>query len=112
MRAIGIYLYGMSFTVGHVLSFFGSDLIYWINYNVIHSYNGPFVFLPAIAIHLWLPLFALAIIIVRLLTYFGMAVQWMQRFIKQGRIHPLDAAGYVAAAIVFIAACIFRLVLV
>jgi hypothetical protein len=36
------------------------------------------------------------------LDVLSQATLWMQWFIKQGRHHPLDAVGYVAAVIVFV----------
>jgi hypothetical protein len=64
--------------------------------------------LPALIIHLWLPLFAVALLSAKLLNWFARVSQWMQWFIKQGRDHPLDAVGYAAALIVFVTVAIFR----
>ena len=57
--------------------------------------------IPAIAVHFWLPLFALGVLFVRATSSFLWAAGRMQWFLKQGRHHPLRAIGCVAAVIVF-----------
>jgi hypothetical protein len=56
---------------------------------------------PAFIIHLWLPLFALSSLAVRLVFWIFRAVEWAQWFLKQGDAHPLKAIGLVATIIVF-----------
>jgi hypothetical protein len=56
---------------------------------------------PAFVIHLWLPLFALSLVVVKLLYLIFRAVEWAQWFLKQGDAHPLKAIGIVATIIVF-----------
>lgn len=56
----------------------------------------PFLYLmmaPAFVIHLWLPLFALSSLAVRLVFWSFRAVEWAQWFLKQGDAHPLKAIG-------------------
>jgi hypothetical protein len=57
---------------------------------------------PALAVFTWLPLFALGIVVVRLLTPLSWIVGRTQWFLKEGKEHPLKAIGYVAAVVVFI----------
>jgi hypothetical protein len=57
---------------------------------------------PALAVFVWLPLFALGIVVARLLTPLSWIVLRTQWFLKEGKEHPLKAIGYVAAVIVFI----------
>ncbi|MEZ2142645.1 hypothetical protein AAE026_10075 [Bradyrhizobium sp. DN5] len=57
---------------------------------------------PAMAVFVWLPLFALGILIVRLLTPLTWIVGRTQWFLKEGKEHPLKAIGYVAAVVVFV----------
>jgi hypothetical protein len=76
-----------------------SDFLF--NVEVIISWSWWTVSLPAFAVHLWLPLFALAIALTQLLGWFFKVVGWMQWFIKQGRNHPFEAVGLVASGIVF-----------
>jgi hypothetical protein len=59
------------------------------------------VLTPAIIIHLWLPLFALSSLLVKLLYLIFRAVEKAQWFLKQGDAHPLKAIGIVATIIVF-----------
>jgi hypothetical protein len=55
----------------------------------------------AFIIHLWLPLFALSSLAVRLVYLILRAVEWAQWFLKQGDAHPFKAIGIVATIIVF-----------
>jgi hypothetical protein len=57
---------------------------------------------PATAVFAWLPLFALGILIARLLTPLSWIVGKAQWFLKEGKEHPLRAIGYVAAVVVFL----------
>jgi hypothetical protein len=56
---------------------------------------------PAFIIHLWLPLFAISSLFVKLVYLIFRAVEWAQWFLKQGDAHPLRAIGIVATIIVF-----------
>jgi hypothetical protein len=64
--------------------------------------------LAAFAVHLWLPLLVLCIGLLKALNYFRKAVGWTQWFVKGGKQHPLDAVGYVAAVLVFIATVVLQ----
>jgi hypothetical protein len=61
-----------------------------------------FLVWPALAVFVWLPLFALGILIARLLTPLSWIVGRTQWFLKEGKEHPLKAIGYVAAVVVFL----------
>jgi hypothetical protein len=61
-----------------------------------------------ISVHLWLPIMALSLVASKVLIYVTQATQWTQWFIKQGRDHPFDALGYVAALIVFVGTLVFQ----
>jgi hypothetical protein len=65
---------------------------------------------PALAVHLWLPLLALAIGLAQLFGYFSKAVGWMQWFLKQGQHHPFQAVGLMASVIVFVSSVIIQYV--
>jgi hypothetical protein len=56
----------------------------------------------AMAVFVWLPLFALGILAARLLTPLSTIVGRTQWFLKEGKEHPLKAIGYVAAVVVFL----------
>ena len=73
------------------------------------SYDGAFA-LPAIAVHLWLPLFGFGLLCVRGLNYLMWATGKMQWFLKRGNDHPLDAVGCVLGALVFVGTGILQLV--
>jgi hypothetical protein len=55
----------------------------------------------ALVVFVWLPLFALGILIARFLTPLSWIVGRTQWFLKEGKEHPLKAIGYIAAVIVF-----------
>jgi hypothetical protein len=55
----------------------------------------------AFIIHLWLPLFALSSLFVKLVFWIFRAVEKAQWFLKQGDAHPFRAIGIVATIIVF-----------
>jgi len=57
---------------------------------------------PALAVFVWLPLFAVGILTARLLTPLSWMVGRAQWFLKEGKEHPLKAIGYVAAVVVFL----------
>jgi hypothetical protein len=65
---------------------------------------------PALAVFVWLPLFALGIVAARLLTPLSWIVGRTQWFLKEGKEHPLKANGYVASVVVFIGTVAGRVV--
>ena len=82
--------------------YFVDGTLWWV--NAIHdpSSTSRFLIFPAIAVHLWLPLFALSVILMQALNYIRQITNRVQWFLKRGQQHPLRALGYVAASIVFI----------
>jgi hypothetical protein len=64
--------------------------------------------LPALAVFAWLPLLALGIVIVRLLTPLSKIVGGTQWILEGGKEHPLEAIGYVAAVVVFLGTVALR----
>ncbi len=60
--------------------------------------------LSALAVHLWLPVFALCVGLVKGLNYIILATKQIQWFIKRGKDHPLDALGFVATPLMFLGA--------
>ena len=57
--------------------------------------------LAAFVVHLWLPLLAISMGVLRMLNYFRKAVGWTQWFLEDGPNHPFEGIGYVASTIVF-----------
>jgi hypothetical protein len=72
------------------------------------GFLDPFFVWPALAVFVWLPLFALGILVARLLTPLSLIVGKTQWLLKEGKEHPLKAIGYVAAVIVFIGTVVGR----
>jgi len=60
--------------------------------------------LPAMAVFVWLPLFAVGILVVRLLSPLSWVVTKAQWALNEGNKHPLKAVGCVAAVAVFVVA--------
>jgi hypothetical protein len=75
-----------------------------------HGFADPAFAWPALAVFAWLPLFALGILLARLLTPFSFIVGKTQWFLKEGKEHPLKAIGYVAAVVVFLGSVVGRAV--
>jgi hypothetical protein len=88
---------------------FSYSLELWGGYVTSHDYDVNILFVPAIAIHFWLPLFALCVWIVQGTNYLGFAAAKMQWFLKRGQQRPLEAIGFVAAAVVFALSVVGRL---
>jgi hypothetical protein len=89
---------------GHGLSF-----LVWLAAPIMFRAYMVFSW-PALAVFIWLPLFALGILIVRLLTPLSLIVGRTQWFLKEGKEHPLKAIGYVAAVVVFLGTVVGRAV--
>jgi hypothetical protein len=66
--------------------------------------------IPAIAVHIWLPLLALGVLGMQFMNSFLWAAGKMQWFLKRGQHHPFQAIGYVAAGIVFIGGSVAHVV--
>jgi hypothetical protein len=76
----------------------------WDASKDVFDFDQPFLargMAPAFIIHLWLPLFGLSSLVVRLVYLILTAVEWAQWFLKRGDAHPLKAIGVVATIIVF-----------
>jgi hypothetical protein len=58
----------------------------------------------ALAVHLWLPLLVIGVLVIRTGNYLLRAVTFMRWFLDKGDEHPIKAIGYVAATVVFVAA--------
>jgi hypothetical protein len=57
---------------------------------------------PAFAVYLWLPLFAIGVVAARLFNPIVNSVGWLQWLVVNGRNRPVEAIGYIAAAVVFV----------
>jgi hypothetical protein len=64
--------------------------------------------IPSIIVYMWLPLFGLSILLVRVGERLFPAVRTVQSALKDGDKHPLNAVGYVAAVLVFVAILLWR----
>jgi hypothetical protein len=56
---------------------------------------------PALFVHLWLVLMAIALVTMRLATYFMRSIELAERLLKKEESQPLRAIAYVAACYVF-----------
>ena len=111
------YLKAVLFSVIMVLVFQGVPLLeYSVSWpglfggairmllDEVAGFSGNPFFWAAVAVHLWLPLFALGVLSMQALNWFFRATDWMQWVLEGGREHPLRAVGYVAAFTVFVVA--------
>jgi hypothetical protein len=64
---------------------------------------------PAFAVHLWMPLFALGVLVAQFINSVRMAGRFSQWFFAQGKAHPLRSIGYIAGAATFVLASVTRL---
>ena len=83
--------------------YFYQGLMWWINLILSPGISSKkAILMGAMVIHLWLPLFAMGIIGVRMLNVlreWAVGTQW---FLKAGSQHPLQAIGHVAALSTFV----------
>ena len=81
---------------------------YWYVFNLIfNDYWAPnrwqlSLIAPALAVHSWLLLFAVAVAVVRVINPFVMSVRRLQWLVANGKNRPIEVIGYIAAAIVLI----------
>lgn len=95
---IVIIVWELFFTIAAVLV--GDKEIYDILMSSISAFFR--LMLPALVIHLWLPLLVVASLGVRVVFVIFRAVEWAQWFLKQGDQHPIRAIGVVATVLVFV----------
>jgi len=65
--------------------------------------------LAGLIVHLWLPFFALCLVVLKRLNYILLAVNRVQWFLEGGKDHPLDALGLVAAPLVFFGGAVVQM---
>lgn len=81
--------------------YFLDDVYEWHGFIRNGTFRWAFL-VPAFLVQLWLPLFALGVVVakaVNSLRAAGVLAQW---FFKQGEFHPLRSIGYVAGAATFL----------
>jgi hypothetical protein len=89
------------------LRYFPEWAVWWVRKMTGSGTNKYFVY-AAFAVHFWLLLFALGVLIMQGLNYTLKAVQLAQWFLKQGRSHPFDALGLILTPLVFIIAAVIQ----
>jgi hypothetical protein len=95
---------------------FGSARFWQYNSGVVPSMIFSMIFglvslLPAFAVHLWLPLFAVCMAVIKGMSYLAWWAHKMEWFLRDGSQRPLQAVGYVAAAIVFVSSAAVQIAL-
>jgi hypothetical protein len=83
-------------------------LVVFRNANETPVLDPAFLFMPALIVFTWLPLFGVSLLIIRLINPLSATVGKVQWFFKGGDEQPLQAIGYVAAVIVFVATLLWR----
>jgi hypothetical protein len=84
-------------------SYFVDDFWNWVEFLFNPAGSKRILLIPVIAVHLWLPLLALGILISKSVNYIRAAGRFSQWFFSRGQAHPLRSIGYIAAAITFLA---------
>lgn len=74
---------------------------------VLHPHTV--VIIPALIVHMWLPILGVGVLAVKALRGFTWAVGGTQWFLKDGNTHPYEAVGYVAAVVVFAVAAVMTI---
>jgi hypothetical protein len=87
--------------------------LYWLSFFVRTAADPSiltqnWLFFSAMAVHAWLLLAGLGVLVFKIANYFLIAVKHMQWFLNKGQEHPLDAIGYVAGVIVFVCTIVVR----
>jgi hypothetical protein len=83
--------------------YFNEDLEEWLYFLRRPGFGSSKLLLyPAIIVHLWLPLFAMGVIVAKGLNYLRTAGRFSQWFFKQGEAHPLRSIGFIASILTFI----------
>ncbi|MBH5401438.1 hypothetical protein HZZ13_27160 [Bradyrhizobium sp. CNPSo 4010] len=81
--------------------YFLDDIHEWRQYIRNGTFRWAFL-VPALLVHLWLPLFALGVAFAKAINSLRAAGVLAQWFFKQGEFHPLRSIGYVAGAATFL----------
>jgi hypothetical protein len=74
----------------------------------IKYYEWSALTIAALVVHGWLLLFAIGIMVLRVLNRILWATSKVQWFLQKGRDHPLDAIGYVAGALVLFSTAVAK----
>jgi hypothetical protein len=80
----------------------------WNSYLRYFEIDSVFFLIPALLVHLWLPLFGLSVLVTKVIQLLMSTVGVARWFIEGGQDHPLQAVGFVATAIVFAAGAILH----
>jgi hypothetical protein len=83
-------------------SYFLDDFIEWYGF-IANQGTRWSLLLPALLVHLWLPLFALGVVVAKVINSVRTAGRFSQWFFLRGEAHPLRSIGYIAAVATFIA---------
>jgi hypothetical protein len=85
-----------------------SRLVVFRNAGQFPLFDPTFLLMPALIVFIWLPLFGMSLLIIRLANILTTTVGKVRWFIKEGKEQRLRAVGYVAAVIVFLATLLWR----
>jgi hypothetical protein len=83
------------------LSYFVDDFYNWSRFLANAGVRRALL-LPAVVVHLWLPLFAIGVLLAQLLNSMKVAGRFSQWFFSGGKAHPFRSVGAIAAAVTFI----------
>jgi hypothetical protein len=122
---IGVIILSVGFLVRFLCALFIMTIVYafevytfalersfWLHeFFQERFFERTYLMIPATIVFAWLPLFGISLLLIRLFNLLSPVVSKLQWAIKGGPDHPLIAVGYVAAAIVFVIAVVWRILL-
>lgn len=82
------------------LSYFIDDFNEWSRFLSNHGVRRALL-LPAFVVHLWLPLFALGVVLAKIVNSLRAAGRFSQWLFLQGEAHPFRSVGAIAAVLTF-----------
>jgi hypothetical protein len=101
---------GFSIEVGEFhFRYFYEDLQEWMTFIRRPSSTNRFLLLLALVVHVWLPLFAIAVFLAQVINYTRVLTSHVKWFIKFGQRVPFKAIGFLAAIIAFVVSSIWLL---
>jgi hypothetical protein len=109
---IGVFIVAVCYDIRDVIDFSLTTGTFHLRY-FLEDFDDWLVFLshrgtrrafliPALVVHLWLPLFAFGIVVAKFLNSVRAAGRFSQWFFVQGQEHPLRSIGYIAGAMTFV----------
>ena len=89
--------------------YFYEDVLEWIRFITTPGGTNRFLALLALVVHLWQPLFAIAVLLAQVINYMRKLTGRVQWFIKYGQRLPFRAIGFLAMIVTFLVSLVWLL---